>query len=337
MASCKCKARRCSACGQCHKCSCLCIGSQSKKSAKYQESSKKAFLSLAKSKVNPKQVPLTKTVVKKVVAPVKSAVASTRKSIRKEENTELKPISSERNMRRRRGSEFNDAAAAAPPKQKKVKVESLAQSDDVAARQRTSYRNRHNRSEKLGVIEKPAPIVQDVDPNVLSRNQLDEELKGMMQREIEDRTELMNLQRQIFELEGAYLRRNQHAGNITKGWVSAEKYLKEWSKDQMIEQELLGENPPELKGQALDTVNQQRLFSFSSLSSPAELLAQKWVEGKSDAEIAAMFPSPIDETPALRSSLRHRSEIHGQETETAVIVLSQDQPRKPKAKSKRRR
>ncbi|KAH9192032.1 hypothetical protein AeNC1_006004 [Aphanomyces euteiches] len=91
---------------------------------------------------------------------------------------------------------------------------------------------------------------------------LDEELRTWLGKRSDEQEELTQLEKQIYELEGSYLRRSQHAGNIVKGYANANVFVTEMAKDEAM--------PVEPSAELEAKVNEQRLFSFSSTTSPAE-------------------------------------------------------------------
>ncbi|KDO22502.1 hypothetical protein SPRG_11686 [Saprolegnia parasitica CBS 223.65] len=176
----------------------------------------------------------------------------------------------------------------------------------------------------------PVPEEPVVVPEPMS---LEDQLQALMDRRETEVSELAALERQIFELEGAYLRRNQHAGNIAKGWAPAKTFIAEVMKDQLLELELSGENPPDMTRAEEDAVSQQRIFSFSSTSSPAELLAQQWVEHKSSDELLALRLASAPVSRALR-----KRELTVDTTESSPSPdEGSSSSAKPRSKSKRKR
>ncbi|RHY44093.1 hypothetical protein DYB30_008110 [Aphanomyces astaci] len=109
---------------------------------------------------------------------------------------------------------------------------------------------------------------------------MDEELKAWMGKRSDEQEELTQLERQIYELEGAYLRRSQHAGNIVKGYADANVFVAEMAKDE------LQDPPPN------EVVDAQRVFSHSSTTSPAE--PPLHVATAAATETAAVAAPPVD-------------------------------------------
>ncbi|OQS01810.1 hypothetical protein THRCLA_21605 [Thraustotheca clavata] len=187
-------------------------------------------------------------------------------------------------------------------------------------------------------IEPAAPEVETVPMT------LEEHIKSITERRVEEQAELVALEKQIFELEGAYLRRNQYSGNIAKGWAPANVFVAQVMKDQLLEVELIGENPREMTRVEADAVNQQRIFSYSSITSPGEMLAQKWIEHRSDEELALLElakkleSEPEGRTLRKRPSLTETPSTPPQQPASPVAPSPQAvkaEPRKPKSKRKK--
>ncbi|OQR91031.1 hypothetical protein ACHHYP_05020 [Achlya hypogyna] len=353
MARCKCKARKCLKCEACIKCQCYCNGTPVRKpkpatSPKPHRPKKPSEDDMGDGRPKKRQMTMDE-----LLGPRRSSLARENDV---DESAVLDAVALQLHALKAETGEVISAPSAAPS------PTSSSDEETEYVAPRASLRNRarsegeselvsappikrkspRSRDKQVAVEETIAPATEpDAAASPTAATEavkeeaapltLDEELKEIMDRREAEEDELAALEKQIFELEGAYLRRNQHAGNIAKGWAPAKSFVAEVMKDQLVEVELSGDNPPEMAPAEADAVDQQRIFSFSSLSSPAELLAQKWLEGKSDEELFAL---QVAATPEGRS-LRKRDVII--DTAVASSVSANPSPRVPGPKPKGKR
>ncbi|ETW10437.1 hypothetical protein H310_00742 [Aphanomyces invadans] len=171
-----------------------------------------------------------------------------------------------------------------------IDIDSKESHSDAVRRRRsprggTSAKHKHeeavntapNQIAKTDVLDDEAEATMSMDEET---RKMDEELRAWMGKRSDEQEELTQLEKQIYELEGSYLRRSQHAGNIVKGYADANVFVAEMAKDEAQV------DTPELEA----AVQAQRLFSHSSTTSPAEPF-------KAAAEDAAR---DITETPAAK-------------------------------------
>ncbi|CAK4082411.1 unnamed protein product [Aphanomyces euteiches] len=174
---------------------------------------------------------------------------------------------------------------SSPPRKRKLKEEAKQPSKNTKAAKRKveALRRRGlrghgdgNESEKnddgAGIpkvettshSEKPPKEEKPEDDCLMDEEtrKLDEELRTWLGKRSDEQEELTQLEKQIYELEGSYLRRSQHAGNIVKGYANANVFVTEMAKDEAM--------PVEPSAELEAKMNEQRLFSFSSTTSPAE-------------------------------------------------------------------
>eukprot|EP00300_Choanocystis_sp_HF-7_P001601 c11286_g1_i1.p1 GENE.c11286_g1_i1~~c11286_g1_i1.p1 ORF type:complete len:134 (+),score=22.16 c11286_g1_i1:59-460(+) len=114
-------------------------------------------------------------------------------------------------------------------------------------------------------------------------------------REIDE--ELEKMERQIYDLEGAYLEETQHVGNVLRGWES-----------------FLSSKPP-LKPQKKPKIkDSDRLFSLSSVTSPAYTAAQA-ASGRDDDSVARDDPHRTGKVKRAARQKRNRAQTSSSEGE----------------------
>ncbi|RHZ31911.1 hypothetical protein DYB37_001147 [Aphanomyces astaci] len=251
--TCRCKARRCAECTACSKCSCTCGGNTASPT-----SAAKRKVVESPAKLPP---PSKKSKVAKSTTPRRPSRHGKPVEIDTHESTNETQADVVRRRRSPRGvsvPKSNEDADHNPP---------AAATDSIPPP--------HAHDDEITSTTAAAALKMDEETR-----KMDEELKAWMGKRSDEQEELTQLERQIYELEGAYLRRSQHAGNIVKGYADANVFVAEMAKDE------LQDPPPN------EVVDAQRVFSHSSTTSPAE--PPLHVATAAATETAAVAAPPVD-------------------------------------------
>ncbi|EQC35530.1 hypothetical protein SDRG_06821 [Saprolegnia diclina VS20] len=326
--TCPCKARKCDECKGCVKCQCHCHGPPPRLPPEMRPQKVKKPPKVRTPRANngdeptPKRRQLT---MDELMQPRRRASSGDKKAAEETQDTPEDAADDIEDVQPRRSSRSQGVADQGD------EPDTLAVATDETLTADAADASVVDNGESTAA--EPVPEEPVVMPEPLS---LEDQLQALMDRRETEASELAALERQIFELEGAYLRRNQHAGNIAKGWAPAKLFIAEVVKDQLMELELSGENPPDMTQAEEDAVSQQRIFSFSSTSSPAELLAQQWVEHKSSDELLALRLASAPPSRALR---KRDLAVDTNETERSPRSLDEgtSSSAKPRSKSKRKK
>ena len=130
--------------------------------------------------------------------------------------------------------------------------------------------------------------------------------EGAQQRRKELRHELAQIEKQIFDLETSYLEETREFGNVFVGW---DNYL---NKEKQKVRKVVG--------------NDERLFSLSSMTSPASRKAgDVSKESKKDLEMQdKMVLDEFEETHTESSSVSATSRIPGNKRKGEAVALPMD-------------